>query len=336
MSRSRSSRRAAARKRAKTPLPSVLRGAIDEFNAWSDKHLAAQDESNKVIGPLYHYTDAAGLEGIIKNQQIWFTAYAHLNDPSELTYGISAALRLLKEIGERADPRIRLFCEMIADLFTHENLQSSFGFYIASFSRARDDLGQWRAYADNGRGFALGLDHKLFQVEDKPHRKPHENVFVAPVVYGDSAARERHLPAIEKALEVVAAAIDSGSEAMRDKTIGIPFLDQMAKALIASQLIVNCLTIKHAAYEHEREVRLIIPGGIKTLRPYVSTRSRGAEIVPFIKSDMPIQAKGSIAEIVVGPAAAANAKNAVKALLRPFLDESEMVIGESGIPYRPR
>jgi hypothetical protein len=225
---------------------------------------------------------------------------------------------------------------MVADLFTHKNLQSSFDFYIASFSRERDDLGQWRAYADNGQGFALGLDEKLFQVEDKPHRKPHENVFVAPVVYGNTDARQRHLPAIEKAVETIAAAIGRAMDAMRDKAIGIPFLDQMAKALIASQLIWNCLTIKHAGYAHEREVRLIIPGGAKNLRPYVSTRSRGAEIVPFIKSDLSIQAKGSITEIVVGPSAAPNAENGVKALLRPFLDEAEMIINRSKIPYRAR
>ena len=32
-----------------------------------------------------------------------------------------------------------------------------FGFFIGSFSRASDDLAQWRAYGDKGRGFAIGL-----------------------------------------------------------------------------------------------------------------------------------------------------------------------------------
>jgi hypothetical protein len=76
-------------------------------------------------------------------------------------------------------------------------------------------------------------------------------------------------------------------------------------------LLVNSLTIKHAAYEHEREVRLFIVGEIATLAPSVSTRTRGSDSVPFIKSDMPLQRPGSIAEIVVGPSAPPDAEEFV-------------------------
>ena len=53
-----------------------------------------------------------------------------------------------------------------------------------------------------------------------------------------------------------------------------------------------------------------------------STRARRDDIVPFIKSDMPVQAKGSIVEIVVGPSAATGAEDGVcvYALLKPFYD----------------
>jgi hypothetical protein len=39
--------------------------------------LLAADARNAVTAPLYHYTDAQGLEGIISAQQIWFTHYQH-------------------------------------------------------------------------------------------------------------------------------------------------------------------------------------------------------------------------------------------------------------------
>ena len=53
-----------------------------------------------------------------------------------------------------------------------------------------------------------------------------------------------------------------------------------------------------------------------------STRARRGDIVPFIKNDMPVQAKGSIVEIVVGPSAATGAEDGVcvYALLKPFYD----------------
>jgi hypothetical protein len=171
-----------ANRRDWKPLAPVFKAAVAEFNEWSDAHLLASDVCNQVTVPLYHYTDAAGLDGIIKNQEVWFTSYTQLNDPSEISYGMAIASEILDEIGQASDPLIKIFCELLNDLFTHEDLFGAFGFFIASFSRARDDLGQWRAYADNGRGFALGLAPHLFGVKAKPDRKPHENVFVTQVV----------------------------------------------------------------------------------------------------------------------------------------------------------
>jgi hypothetical protein len=317
------------------PLAPVFNEAVTAFNQWSDKNFQSRDNRNRVTAPLYQYTDAAGLEGIVKDQQMWFTSYTHLNDPSEIAYGMNIASELLSEIGQASDPRVGLFCNMVNDLFTHENLRGAFGFFIASFSRERDDLGQWRAYGDNGRGFALGLAPHLFAITDKHDRKPHENIFVAPVVYGREAARQHHMPAIEQALRIVGSAIESAADIMDDRNVGMPFFDEMGKALIASQLIFNSLTIKHEAYKHEQEVRLIIVGEHKYLMPYIATRSRRGDIVPFIKSDMTIHEKGSIDEIVVGPAAAPCAEDGVCALLRPFNNAADSIVRRSTIPYRP-
>ena len=77
--------------------------------------------------------------------------------------------RLLKAIGEGAhDGLIKQLCEIVDDVFQHRKVKEIFGFYIASFSRDRNDLGQWRAYADNGGGFALGLAPHLFEAVELP------------------------------------------------------------------------------------------------------------------------------------------------------------------------
>jgi hypothetical protein len=121
------------------PLPLVFEAAVTEFHEWSDAYLYAKEARNKVAAPLYHYTDAAGLEGIVKNHQVWFTSYTHLNDPTEIEYGMSIASELLNEIGQGSDPRIKIFCDMVNDRFTHKNLHSAFGFFIASFSQEPDN-----------------------------------------------------------------------------------------------------------------------------------------------------------------------------------------------------
>jgi hypothetical protein len=296
--------------------------------------LRAADSRNAITAPLYHYTDARGLEGIITAQQVWFTHYQHLNDPSEMEFGMSVAKKVLAEIGLSYGPKVKIFCDMAADLFSADNMHRTFEFYIGSFSREHDDLRQWQVYADNGRGFALGLAQHLFAVEDKPDRKPHENVYLAPVHYGDAAGRLHHMPAIESAGRIIADTVERKAKLMRDVNKGMPFFDQMGKNLIAAELLLNSLAIKHGAYEHEQEVRLVIVGEIAKLAPYVSTRTRGSDSVPFIKNDMPIQRPGSIAEIIVGPSAPPDAEEFVCALLRPFHDKPESIVRKSAIPYR--
>jgi hypothetical protein len=41
---------------------------------------------------VYHYTDAHGLKGIVEKDAIWLTNRVHLNDPTELAYGLGFAI----------------------------------------------------------------------------------------------------------------------------------------------------------------------------------------------------------------------------------------------------
>jgi hypothetical protein len=314
-------------------LSPTLTAAIQEYLDRSKAALAQEDVTNRIDAPLYHYTDMNGLEGIIGNQQVWFTHYQHLNDPTEVTYGMEVAAELIKEIGGRYTTRTKLFCDMANEFFAHPKIKETFGVFIGCFSRKSDDLDQWRAYGDDGRGFALGLSPSLFQVEDKADRKPHENVLVTPVAYGKQNGQERHRRAIEDAARIVESIVTS-VPAVQNINVGMPFFDEMAKALVGSEMLWKSMTIKDEAYEREQEVRLIIVGEYKNLRPFMSERSRAGKMVPFIKSCMPIQATGSIVEVVIGPSATADAEERVRTLLRPFLDKPDSVIRRSKIPYR--
>jgi hypothetical protein len=316
------------------PLPDVLKAAVKEFDKWAKADLETADAARKIQAPLYHYTDAASLEGIIKNQEVWFTSHTHLNDPSEIGYGMTVASDLLSEIGKRNEGLVNIFCAMVNDLFTLDNMKKAFGFFIASFSREPNDLGQWRAYGDNGEGFSLGLSPDLFQATEKIRKRAKENVVVIPVVYGANDGRTHHMPPIQKAIEIVEKTALDNYEMFREPSQGMPFFDKLAKSLISSHLILNSLTIKHPAYRHEREVRLVIVGQHKGLRRDLATRTRRGEIVPFIKSKMRVQDKGSIVGILIGPSATDNAEIGLRSLLRSFHDNPDSIIGRSDIPYR--
>lgn len=314
-------------------LSPAFTAALRAYDRASLVRLRNAQVRNARTAPLYHYTDRGALEGIITAQQFWFTHYRHLNDDTEINFGMDLAKLILAELGT-CMTKVKIFCDMVVDLFYAENTNTTFGFYIASFSHNCDDLHQWQKYGHSGQGFALGLAPKLFAIEDKPNRKPHENIFVSPVSHGEAAGRILHLPAIESAARIVAETVGRKAKAMTDINIGIPFFREMANKLLARELILNSLILKHSDWAPEHEVRLFILGEGANLEPYVSTRSRGTETVPFIKSDMPLRRPGGIAEIVIGPAAPSDAEDFVCSLIAPFHSDPRSIIRRSTISYR--
>jgi hypothetical protein len=313
-------------------LPSVLQEAIDKYRAWAEQHLQAEQDATSITEPLYHYTDGNGLKGILASGQVWFTDYRHLNDPSELTHGIDMARDVARLLGNGADGRVRLFLENFADLFTHRNFDTTLEFFIASFSRARDDLGQWRAYSGDGRGFAIGFTPRMFRIADPvPGRLPE---FVGPIRYRTDDVCGRHKAAIEQAVAIFLDTVNANADLIGDKAVGIPFMDQFVREIIAQPLIWNCLTSKHPAYEHEQEVRLLIMGVPSRLSAHVTTRLRGSELVPYIAHSMPIREPHHIARIVVGPAAPPDAERTVQTLLTSLGLDPNIPVGRSDIPYR--
>jgi Protein of unknown function (DUF2971) len=172
----------------------VLRAAIEKFDQWTQQHMESEDNKNTIDTALYHYTDARGLKGIIESETIWFTDYRHLNDPSELTHGIEMARDVMNNSRGREDAHGREFLDCLADMLSTKNFSGRFEFFIASFSRDRDELSQWRAYADNGRGYAIGFAPRMFRIEeDRSDLQPNEKTFVGPVLYDIREVTERHI-----------------------------------------------------------------------------------------------------------------------------------------------
>jgi hypothetical protein len=309
-------------------LPDGLTRAVNEFKDWSQQHLQEYQKVAKITTSLYHYTNGAGLRGIIESQKIWLTSYRHLNDPSELIHGFHMVHRLLRKIGDGArDGLVKTFCQMVIDEFQHKEIFNDiFGFYIASFSRNSNDLAQWRSYADNGRGFALGLAPHLIQKVSTPNAKP-PGYIVVPVLYDELAAQQWYRSAVETAIGLI-------QNNPPPPNFEIPFLRRLTLDLIVRHLILACVAVKHQAYSHEQEVRLVVAAGRDDQKGYVKTRIRGSEIVPYIEGDMPLREKDGIIEIVIGPAANTTAKDAVQILLQSSGVEPNDRIKYSGIPYR--
>ncbi|UPJ50250.1 DUF2971 domain-containing protein [Bradyrhizobium sp. 200] len=316
----------------KAELPHTLQGAIEDYNAWADRYMRSVERRHAIQKPLYHYTDANGLKGIIENQEIWFTDFRYLNDPSELSHGMNLAHGVIAK-GVAGASWIKHFYAMLGGMFSIDNFSDHIRFFIASFSRDRDELGQWRAYADNGRGFALGLSPKLFAPDDPLDKDPLKNLVVGPIVYDNAATKRRQAMPIKKAHDILAKSEWYASKHLNNGKILRQFLDNLARYVIASPLIWNCLVCKHPAYKSENEVRLIILGLSKLFKGRVPVRIRKGEVVPYIPRQLPLHTPGNIVEIVIGPAAPLGTEEGVRALLDKF--KINAPIRRSTIPYRP-
>jgi hypothetical protein len=138
--------------------------------------------------------------------------------------------------------RARLFLDTFIDMFRHKNIEATLQLYIASFSRARNDLAQWRAYADNGQGFAIGFSPHMFSlVENLPTDRPPE--FVGAVRYTLEDVFTRYQPPILEAAAIFLDTVVGNDDLVRDRTIGKSFMEELARELIASPIIGEALQL---------------------------------------------------------------------------------------------
>lgn len=300
------------------PLPSRLLRGPELFNAWSQKRLLnVEQRASTPVSPLYHYTGEAALTGILTNQRPWCFSHKHQSDPNEFEYALRRARELLREGMRRKDYFARAVCGCLEDMLAHKGLASPFDFYLFSLSRHRDDPGQWDAYGDGRRGFAIGFGVPLLgPTQATLYPNANENLHLGRVIYGDDRTRARHRQVIDKACEI-ASRIGHRNHDLLRVIRPHPFIFAMAQEVLASQLIWNCLTAKESRFEPEQEVRGIIMGVSDRFEPYRRTFSdppRGDRC--YIEHPMDLKTPGHIAEILVGPLAPPKAEDTVRELLR--------------------
>lgn len=102
---------------------------------------------------IYHYCDANAFLSICSNKKLWFNDLFSMNDFLELHWGYSiweeAASARIKKYGFE-------FIEEIDKIIHFLGFQ---GLLLAnSFSIDNDVLSQWRAYANDGRGYVIGFN----------------------------------------------------------------------------------------------------------------------------------------------------------------------------------
>lgn len=246
--------------------------------------------------PLYHYTDAAGLLGILSKQTIWATGVEYLNDAEEVLYARDQLRSALADRLEKLPAPLRPSSSNTDERRAHrlrqiiqhlDRLDYGFGLYVACFSEVRDSLSQWRAYGGYAVGFRRVALHDLAaDLEKAGNRASHSPNVVCQlrrVRYGvDGRVRA------EFAQE--AAELDDAGGGVGPALRGIAQLRKDGLPLLA--------TVKQPSFADESEWRLLASGPY--LQPQVAFRVGGLGLIPFAALGFQ---RDAIQEIVVGPSA---------------------------------
>lgn len=122
---------------------------------------------------LYHYCSMQSFLSIIENKNIWLSDASKTNDKTELIWIFDKILQVIdnvlkkhsnelpreaiKETKMTANTLIHNFVENLAPIVQEaKNL-------LVCFSEEKDLLSQWRAYANNGQGVAIGFDASFLE-----------------------------------------------------------------------------------------------------------------------------------------------------------------------------
>lgn len=222
---------------------------------------------------LYHYTDTAGLIGIIQNNKLWSTHINYLNDASELLHARTLVDTLLQQREAEAET------EILREFFRRARLSFDFSrtldVFVSCFCEEGDLLSQWRGYARGGEGYSIGLAaQKLMNLGGFGF-----DFFLGRVVY-DRATQEQ---VVEQILSMTLAGLRhmlGKKKAVKSVQAEINHCCRVFQQSIWFSMVV----FKNETFKAENEwraIRLLPKGDQKAIQ----FRSAGSKLIPYVELD---------------------------------------------------
>lgn len=192
----------------------------------------------------YYYCSLNTFLNILKNKEIYLSDPLKMNDNLEIKWYLDR-LNEEKDTDEEFGSTLQRMRMRSGVDFTYEELikhlenKGQKSIYISCFSKTSDLLSQWRAYADDGKGVAIGFDLDMLASAD--------NIFVREIIYADDVVQEES----ESTLEIVA---DSMPTVLNKHKA---FDKEERIDIFLHELITELAKFKNPAFKEEEEVRLI-------------------------------------------------------------------------------
>jgi hypothetical protein len=244
---------------------------------------------------LWHYTNAAGVFGIISSGLLRLTDMRFVNDRTEASYGSEKVLSLLTDLHvSRAMHMSTYMIDRILECLDGGRL------YACSFSERNDSLSQWQRYGAGGEGYCIGFDASQLQNRS---RTPH--TLLVRVIY-EEPEQERHIMA------VITGRSSTAPAEREEGAFGAAIIDGLA------------LQLKNPLFRDEHEWRLIhIEGRSEGSVTRIKTAVGGSYIKAFVEIDFGEETSRlstlPIVSVVCGPKLEAElAESGVRELLAAY------------------
>lgn len=253
---------------------------------------------------LYHYCSNDTFLSILRNSELWLSELTLSNDSME---GAWVWEMLREECQKRDIPAENL------DFFKSQTnyLQELVWAFAFCMSSDGDVLSQWRGYADNGLGVAIGFDHETVKSLNMTTQKKCYTPSLQEVIYKNITSKNilnkssKQVKDIEFDIEIITYVINS----ITQENIKRARLDDDIIINISSIFIKNNMyVIKNQAFYEECEWRIIISMPAEGHRynlmgefEHVNFRARNDHIVPYLRLPIPDDKKSCIREIILGP-----------------------------------
>ena len=289
---------------------------------------------------IYHYTDDRGLYSILTGGRLWFSNLFDLNDTSELHYIVDVACNVAQRLTQRKGTTKTLqdFAKKLRSGLK-DSVESTAHYFVCCFSEDGDDLGQWRAYATDGKGYALAFDRQ--ELEDaftaRSHKETSEDI-LQPfcgnfcVNYDKDDAQKVHEELIECVIPIL--------KTLDLNTYDSDFIRQLLIRLsveLSLDLLLTSMVFKHEAYKNEKEYRFLQVLQKSAETSGIKYRQRSHSLVKYREFDWRNSAPNVLKKIVIGPAAdLKTSNNFVEDCLRASHYPLNHVVNvsPSEIPYR--
>ncbi|MBU3188729.1 DUF2971 domain-containing protein [Clostridium bowmanii] len=287
-------------------------------------------------GMLYHYTDAAGLLGILQNELFWVSKSNFLNDFSEISY-IDTVIKIICK--DMFTDEYELIAGMILEEVHFLNFGKSMNvkeqnYYILSLTENPDSLALWSTYS-NCFGYNIGLDGSdlaqiMSNLQNETPLGIHGKVIYDKAIQCQIVRDEINITKIpllyNKYLK------SKNTELIKE------LKDEIS--LMSVALGAYGLFFKDPLFSQEQEYRIVffhlVNEGLSTkLNHEIKFRDRNGIIIPYIEVPM-TNDKGylPVRELMVGPKNNLDiAEHGIDFLLY-WLKKKDVTIRRSGIPLR--